>query len=521
MTAPDRHPADTASTPLTKDRMAPGGVVMIGLLMASTFVVLLNEMLLGVALPTLIVDLRINPTTGQWLTTSYLLTLAVLIPATGFVMRRFQMRTIFLVAMSLFFAGTAIAAVAPGFAVLLAGRIVQATGAAVFIPLLMTTAMRLVPEARRGRVMALVTAVPATAPAFGPAISGLVLSGLSWRWLFIIMLPVAAASLAVGAWKLRNITEPERVGIDVASVALSAVGFGALVYGLASIGESVSGHSPIPPYLPIAVGLAGVALFVRRQVGLQRRDAAFLDMRIFGARSYTVPILVMTVVAMIGFAVTIVLPLVLTAVTGLSTLQIGLFLMPGGAMIAIVSALGGRVYDRFGPRPLVIPGAAIWVASLWFLSTLDDGTSVWTLLTAYLILSSSQAMMWAPITTTAFAALRADLYPHGTAAFTTVQQLAGAAGGAVLISAYTIGAGGAGAEKLTTAEAVSAAQAAFTAAGVIGLGALVGAFFVRAAARQGAAPPAPDASGAESAVAPDARPARQVDDPARAPAATR
>ncbi|MGY1836324.1 hypothetical protein ACI79P_14580 [Blastococcus sp. SYSU DS0510] len=101
--------------------------------------------------------------------------------------------------------------------------------------------------------------------------------------------------------------------------------------------------------------------------------------------------------------------------------------------------MGGRVYDRVGPRPLAIPGANVWTASLWFLSTVDEDTAVGTALVAYLVMSASQALMWAPMTTTALAGLRADLYPHGTAAFTTIQQLAGAAGGAVLISAYTIG----------------------------------------------------------------------------------
>jgi MFS transporter, DHA2 family, lincomycin resistance protein len=479
--APAVDIAAPAAPVRTTEKLAPGSALVIGLLMVSTFIVLLNEMLLGVALPTLIADLGITPTTGQWLTTGYLLTLAVLIPATGFVMRRFHLRTIFLSAMTVFIVGTAIAALAPGFGVLLAGRIVQAAGTAVFLPLLMTTTMRLVPVARRGQMMAIVTAVPAVAPAVGPALSGVILSALSWRWLFILVLPVALLALALGGWKLRNTTTPEPVTLDVLSLVLSAVGFGALVYGLASIGESVSGHAPVPPYLPIAVGLAGLAAFVHRQVRLQRRGAALLDMRIFGTRSFTVPLLVMVVVALIGFGTLIVLPLVLTEVTGLGTLALGLFLVPGGAMISIVSAVGGRVYDRFGPRPLAIPGAIVWTASLWFLTTVDEGTSAVTILAAYLVMSGAQALMWAPMTTTALASLRAELYPHGTAAFTTIQQLAGAAGGAVLISAYTIGSDAADAGVLRTAQSVSAAQTAFTAAGVIALAAVLGTLFVRRA----------------------------------------
>lgn len=475
--------ATDAPPPTRHDgKLAAGDVLVIGILMVSTLTVLLNEMLLGVALPTLLVDLNITPTTGQWLTTGYLLTLAILIPATGFLMRKLNLRTIFLGSMSLFTLGTAIAAVAPGFGVLFTGRIVQAVGTAALMPLLMATTMRLVPPHRRGRVMALVTGLTAVAPAFGPAVSGLVISQLSWRWLFILVLPVALAGLALGAAKLRNITTPEPVKLDVRSLVLSALAFGALVYGLSSIGEAVSGHAPLPPYLPLVIGLLALAIFVRRQNVLQRSDNAFLDMRIFRTRSFTVPLLVMLVVALVGFGTSMILPLALTNVATMTTFQIGLFLVPGGILIALVSVLGGRVYDRYGPRPLAVPGSIIWTGSLWCLSRMDEHTGIPALLAAYLVMSASQALMWAPMTTAALSSLRAELYPHGSAAFNTVQQLAGGAGGAVLISAYTIGAHAQDAAALNLNQSVSAAHAAFTTAAVIGCLAIIGTFCVRKAA---------------------------------------
>ncbi|MGW0551906.1 DHA2 family efflux MFS transporter permease subunit [Streptomyces altiplanensis] len=507
--SPDKAAAQAATDALPPTRrdgkLATGDVLVIGILMVSAFTVLLNEMLLGVALPTLIVDLGITPTTGQWLTTGYLLTLAILIPATGFLMRKFNLRTIYLGSMALFALGTAIAAVAPGFGVLFTGRIIQAMGTAALMPLLMSTTMRLVPPHRRGRTMALVTGLTGVAPAFGPAVSGLVISQLSWRWLFILVLPVALAGLALGAARLRNITTPEPVRLDVLSLVLSAVAFGALVFGLSAIGESASGHAPVPPYLPIVIGLVALAAFVRRQTVLQRSDDAFLDMRIFRTRSFTVPLLVMLVVAMVALGTTIALPLVLTNVVGLTSLQIGLFLLPGGILIALVSVLGGRVYDRHGPRPLAIPGAVIWAGSLWFLSRMDENTGVPALLAAYLVMTASQALMWAPMTTAALSSLHAELYPHGTAAFNTAQQLAGAAGGAVLISAYTIGSHTQDAGALNLAQSVSAAQAAFTTAAVIGCLAIIGTLCVRKAAAA-PQPPAPHTSEASdnAAAAPPA-----------------
>jgi DHA2 family lincomycin resistance protein-like MFS transporter len=460
------------------DRLPPGVALVIGVLIVSTFIVFLNELLLPVALPTLIEDFGVTPSTGQWVTTGFLLTMAVLIPASSFVMRRFHLRTVFLVALSLFIVGTTLAAAAPAFGFLVAGRVIQASGSAVFLPLLMTTTMRLVPVGRRGRMMAITTAVPAVAPAVGPALSGVVLSVLSWRWLFILMLPFALAALALGAWKLRNTTTPEPVALDVPSLGLSALGFGGLVYGLSLVGEASSGHAPISPYLPIAVGLVGLVAFVLRQIPRQRRDNAFLDMRIFLRKSFTAPLLVMVFVAGNGIGLLVVLPLVLTHVTGLSTLQLGLFLIPGGAAISIVAAASGRVYDRLGPRPLMIPAAIVWLAVLWFLSRVDESTSVVTLIVAWLLFTSAQAAMWATLTTSAMGGLRPELYPHGASAFAAAQQLAGAAVGAVFISAYTIGSGARDAGVLDTAQATSAANAAFLTAFAIGLVVLVGAFFV-------------------------------------------
>jgi DHA2 family lincomycin resistance protein-like MFS transporter len=159
-------------------------------------------------------------------------------------------------------------------------------------------------------------------------------------------------------------------------------------------------------------------------------------------------------------------------------------------MISIVSAIGGRVYDRHGPRPLAIPGALVWIASIWFLSAADENSSVWVLLVAYLVMTGSQAMMWAPMTTLALSSLSSDLYPHGTAAFTTAQQLAGAVGGAVLVSAYTIGAKATHAGDLSVAQTVDAGQNAFTAAGILAFGALVAVLLI-GRYRAPAAAPAP------------------------------
>ena len=160
--------------------------------------VILNETIMGVALPRLMVDLSVDARTGQWLTTAFMLTMAIVIPTTGFLLQRLSTRTVFGLAMGLFSAGTLLAAISPGFWLLLLARIVQASGTAVMIPLLMTTVLTLVPVERRGVVMGNISIAISVAPAIGPTISGLVLQFLSWRFMFVLVLPIALAALAYG-----------------------------------------------------------------------------------------------------------------------------------------------------------------------------------------------------------------------------------------------------------------------------------------------------------------------------------
>ena len=459
-------------TPAEGKRLSPGEVLTISVLVFSAFVAFLSEMVMGVALPQVMADLDITATTGQWLTTGYALTLAVVIPTTGYVMARFPLRTIFIGSVGMFTLGTAIAAAAPGFELLLTGRIVQALGTAVLVPLLMTTSIGLVAPSRRGQMMALVTAVTAIAPAVGPAFSGLVMSQLSWRWLFIIILPLSVLGLAIGAIKMPNLTTPRRVRFDALSLGLSVVGFGALVYGLASAGEG-GGHVSVATWIALPLGVLGIAAFVWRQLRLQRRGAAVLDMRIFGHASFARPVLVFVFLVMGAFSLVTVLPLMLQQSLGLGSLETGLLMVPGGATIGIVSVLVGRFYDRLGARGLAIPGIAVLTAGWWFMTTFTEDTSVWVILATFVVISAGQAFAWVAIFTMSLGSLPSHLTGHGSAALNTIQQLGGAAGLAALIGVLSATAGG-----TDPADIAAGARAAFTVGGVLAVVALVLAFFL-------------------------------------------
>ncbi|KTR08737.1 MDR family MFS transporter [Curtobacterium luteum] len=454
--------------------------LVIGLLLVSAFVVILNETIMGVALPRLMDDLGISAATGQWLTTGFLLTMAVVIPITGFLLQRFNTRPVFVWAMSLFSAGTLIALLAPGFTMLLVGRIVQASGTAIMMPLLMTTVLTLVEPAHRGRVMGNISIVISVAPAVGPTISGLILNAFSWRWLFGFVLPIAIAALILGMVKVRNVSIPRKAPIDVLSVVLSAFAFGGLVYGLSSIGEAGS-TGPLVPIVSLVVGVVALAVFVLRQTRLQRSDSALLDLRTFRTAGFTIPIVAMVVSFMAMFGTLILLPIYLERVLGLEVLQVGLLLLPGGLIMGLLSPVVGRVYDRRGPRVLLIPGSIIVSAVLWALSTVGTGTSVWFVLGAHVVLSIGLALTFTPLFTSALGGLPPKLYSHGSAVLGTAQQLAGAAGTALFVTLLTIGAAGAastGAADVASATATGV-KTAFLVGAVISLAGIVTASMVR------------------------------------------
>jgi DHA2 family lincomycin resistance protein-like MFS transporter len=475
----EREPAPVE--PAEAERLSAGDKTLIGLLLVAGFTVILNETVMGVALPVLMRDLGVSAATGQWLTTGFMLTMAVVIPATGFIMGRFRLRPIFLTAMTLFTLGTAVAAAAPGFGVLLAGRVVQASGTAIMLPLLMTTALTLVPPSIRGRTMGTISIVISVAPAIGPTISGLVLSQLSWRWIFIVMLPVALIALSLGAWKVRNVTEPRATRLDVLSLLLSAVGFGALIFGLSSIGESAGGHVLVAPWIPITVGVLALLVFALRQIRLQdSADGPLMDLRVFSRRSYTVSALVLIIGFMAMFGALIVLPIFLQQVLELGTLETGLLLLPGGLVMGALSPVVGRLFDKVGPRPLVTPGVVALASALWLLTTLDPGTSTLAVVGVHVLLSVGLAFMITPLFTSALGSLPRDLYGHGSAIVNTLQQLAGAAGTALFItvlSTTTASRIAEGADPLTaTADGV---QGAFMWGGVVALVALAVSLLVR------------------------------------------
>lgn len=456
-------------------------VAVLATLVAAATVMILNETSLSVALPAVMRDFGINAASAQWLITVFMLTMAVVIPTTGFLIQRFSTRQIFFSSVGLFIVGTIMGAVAPAFVVLLLGRIVQAAGTALIIPLLMTVMLQMVPLERRGTVMGFIGVVIAVAPATGPTVGGVILEAFTWHAIFLCMLPLLVGVLLLGAKLLSNVGENSTQPIDLLSVALSVVAFGGTVYSLSSLETALDTGDNVGMLVGLLViAVFALVVFALRQVRLGKKGQALLDLRPFKIRNFSLAVLI----ALLSFSVLIgtvtMLPLFVQNGLGDGARTAGLIVLPGGVLQAVMSPIIGRVYDSVGPKPIMIPGAFLMAAGTWLFTTIGTETQVWHLVTFHVIFAFGFGLLMTPMMTTALSSLSGELYSHGSAILTTLQQLAAAAGTALLMVVLTRGTDSGLAAGLAEAAATSdGVRAAFVVAALMVTAIIPITFFMR------------------------------------------
>lgn len=444
-------------------------ITTLSILVLGAMVMILNETSLSVALPAIMADYSIPATSAQWLLTGFMLTMAVVIPTTGFLLERLTTRQIFVTSAGLFLAGTVVAALAPSFFILLVGRVLQAGGTALMIPTLMTVAMTLVPAQRRGTVMGIISVVISVAPALGPTVGGAILNHFTWHAIFWSMAPLIGLILVAGLWRLDNVGENRDTPLDGLSVILSAFAFGGLIYGLSSIEKMLQGDGWVDIAVTV-VGVIALVVFIRRQRRLALEDRALMDLRPFRVRNFTLAVIILLLSFGLMLGMVTVLPIYLQTTLGATAFATGLVVMPGGILQAFLSPIVGRLFDSYGPRPLMIPGSLLMVAGLWLMATLGENSAVWMVVGMHVIFSLGMCLMMTPLMTTALSSLPKKLYSHGSAIMNTFQQLAGATGTALLVVFLTRGTlAGAAAGLSPAAATAQGTHWAFLFAGVAGI----------------------------------------------------
>ncbi|WP_040203461.1 DHA2 family efflux MFS transporter permease subunit [Neobacillus jeddahensis] len=407
------------------------GLLLFVLLLGS-FLSVLNQTILNVALPDLMKEFAISATTVQWLSTGFMLVNGILIPATAFLMKRFTTRQLFISSMLLLLVGTLLNAIAPNFPILLTGRLIQAAGAGIIMPLLMMVVLVVFPEEGRGTAMGMIGLVIVFAPAIGPTLAGLIIEHFSWRWLFFGMLPLVAIVIAFAFKYLVNVSETSKPTLDFTSILLSTIGFGGVLYGFSSAGSKGWGSTVVLTFL--AIGVIFLILFCWRQLTSKE---PLLNLRVFSNKMFTMSSIISILVTMIMYSDMILLPIYLQSSRGFTVLDTGLLLLPGALLNALMSPISGRLFDKFGAKPLAIIGLIFIIPAIWGVTDLSETTTYTYLMWRTIILRIGISFLTMPINAAGLNALPKQLNAHGSAVTNTVRQVAGAIGTALVITIMT------------------------------------------------------------------------------------
>ncbi|MCY9547741.1 DHA2 family efflux MFS transporter permease subunit [Lysinibacillus xylanilyticus] len=406
--------------------------VLLTVLILGCFLSTLNQTLLNVALSNLMDVFSVSATTVQWLSTGFMLVNGVLVPITAYLMKRFSTRQLFISSMLFLLLGSIFCAVAPNFATLLIGRMIQAIGAGIIMPLLMSIVMVIFPPEKRGSMMGLIGLAIIFAPAIAPTLAGFVIDYYSWRWLFIGIIPFVVIIIFMAMKYLINVSETAKPKLDVLSVILSTIGFGLILYGFSNAGSH--GWDDKVVIASILVGIMTTAIFCLRQI---KSDDPLLNLSVFNNKLFTLTSILNIIVTMMMYADMILLPIYLQNGRGFTALDAGLLLLPGALVNAFMSPITGKMYDRLGAKPLFIIGLIFVIPSMWVVTDLTETTAYSFLIIRTIFLRIGLSFISMPLNTASLNALPKTLVTHGTAVNNTLRQIAGAIGSAVVITIFT------------------------------------------------------------------------------------
>lgn len=407
----------------------PNVAPTVAVLICGMFIAILNQTMVNVAIPHMMNDLNVSTTTIQWLSTGFMLANAIMIPVSTFLMATISTRLLFAISMGMFTLGSFVCGIGPSFAVVLVGRILQAVGAGVMMPLVTNIFLRIFPPEKMGKAMGMMGIAMVFAPALGPTFAGYMVEHYSWRWLFFIMVPLGAIEVGFTFKYLSNVLQLTYPKLDWIGAIFSTIGLGALLYGLSEAG-SRTWHDAVV-VSSILIGIVFLFFFVYRQL---TTDIPLLSLRVFGNVTFTMSTLVSIIVNMAMFGAMLLLPIYIQNIRGYTPLQSGLLLLPGAILMGIMSPISGTLFDKLGVRPLAVVGLTITALTTYQFTKLTDTTTYSHIMLLYALRSFGMSFIMMTIMTEGLNALAPALKSHGTAVSNTMRQVGSSFGTALLVT---------------------------------------------------------------------------------------
>lgn len=382
------------------------------------------ETSMNIAFPTLMKEFNITTSTVQWMTTIYLLAVAIVVPLSSFFKRNFKTKTLFIYANLFFILGVLIDAIAPIFPALLLGRIIQGLGTGIALPLMFNIILENVPESKIGLMMGLGTLITAVAPAVGPTFGGLVVSSLGWRYIFVILLPILIISFFLGIKNINQKSPLQKSKFDLLSLIALILTFSGLIFGFSNMSQM-----NITVVLSFAVGIIGLICFILRSNSLAEPllNLGVLKNHIFSGHLFS---FFLFQILSLGFA--FILPNYIQLVNGNNATIAGLAVLPAGVVGAILAPLGGKILDEVGARIPILSGVTLANISLIIFTIFSLKLSNTMIIWFYIIYMLGMGMSFGNIMTDGLKYLSNNDQADGNALFNTLQQFAGATGTSVV-----------------------------------------------------------------------------------------
>ncbi len=422
-----------ADAPRARDAHPHPYLAMMGLYLGG-FTGMYSETALNVALPQLSSAFSMDLSVVQWLVVGYMLAIGIVLPFSGLLLKWLSARKVTVVALVAFLAGALVSGFSTVFPVALFGRVLQGVGTGLLLPLMFSMVIEVMPPHKIGAAMGINALVVMSATAIGPTLGGVLVSCLSWRWVFFSFALIVLAGLAFAVKFQPSPYELTRPEIDALSVASSVLGFGGVVLG---VGMSSSfGWGSAPVVASLAVGAIALVVYVRRQLSMK---IPVIDLRVFSHDGFRVGALAVTLNFSIMLSAMYVLPQFYQNAMLIAVGMAGLLMLPGGVVNAFVSMMAGRIYDRIGARKPAVAGFGISILACVMLLFITPDSPIAYVVACHIVLAVGVPLAMSPCQTHALASLPHEISTDGSAALNTIQQVVGAIATAVTTYLVTTG----------------------------------------------------------------------------------
>ena len=406
---------------------------IVAILIIGAFITSLAQMVLTSALPSIMSTFNVTTSSAQWLTTTYMLVLGIMIPSTAYLVNQFPIKGLFMTSMGLFLGGCIVSITANNFIFMVLSRVLQAIGAGIITQLVQVAMINLYPKEERGKAMGIYGFAIGVAPAIGPLVSGYIIDSFGWRFIFYILAIITILDVIFAVILLKSFMENKPSKLEVISLILSSLGFGGLLIGVTNIGTYTIAN-PLA-YIPILIGLISLVLFVIRQIKV---EDPLLDLRVFKVRNFTISIILICIVYMAMTSATMILSIYIQSARGMSAMVPGIVMLPGSIAMCILSPITGNILDKYGLRKLAISGCImLGVGTLGF-SYLEETTSIAVLTIMYTIRMIGITFLLMPVTTWGLNELKQEQIASGSAINSTLRQISGAVGSSLFVTIMTV-----------------------------------------------------------------------------------